>query len=56
MVSQAYLQAQIDKLKTDPKFTKVLQLEQFTEEEIAANRAKAAQEHDTRGGCKEETS
>ena len=52
MVSRAYLQAQIDKLKANPKFLKVLELEQFTEEEIAANRAKAAQEHDTRGATK----
>ena len=43
MVSLSYLQAQLDMLKTQPKFNEVYELEDLTAEELAANQARAAQ-------------
>ena len=42
MVSLSYLQAQLDKLRSQPKFNKVFQLKKLTDEELKANQAKAA--------------
>ena len=41
MVSFPYLQAQIDKLKGQKTYSRVLELGQFTKEEIEENRRKA---------------
>ena len=43
MVSLSYLQAQLDKLRTQAKFNEVFQLKKLTDEELKANQARAAQ-------------
>ena len=50
MVSLPYLNAQLDKLKTQARFTEVFELSVFTEEEIAENRRKA-EEAKKKGGA-----